>query len=146
MQIKIGWLGGRNRRGKIYKGFLAEFFVMLEEKRASHDVSVLAYHIFWIPKYRRRIPVGPVTAALRELIEAKASEMGWRIVAQKIMPDHIHLFIQADAKISPSSIVRLLKGFTSRRLGKRFPYLRRRGIFGRRAAGYQLLAMCLQRL
>ncbi|MGQ4891272.1 MAG: transposase [Candidatus Njordarchaeia archaeon] len=29
--------------------------------------------------------------------------------------------------LSPSSIVRLLKGFTSRRLGERFPYLRRRG-------------------
>ncbi|MGQ4892900.1 MAG: IS200/IS605 family transposase [Candidatus Njordarchaeia archaeon] len=100
---------------------------MLEEKHAPHNVSVLGYHIVWIPKYRRRILVGPVATALRELIEAKASEMGWRIVALEIMPDHIHLFIQADAKTSPSSIVRLLKGFTSRRLGERFPYLRRRG-------------------
>ena len=91
---------------------------MLEEKRASHNVSVLAHHIVWIPKYRRRIPVGPVAAALRELIEAKASEMGWRIVALEIMPDHIHLFIQADTKSSPSSIVKLLKDFTSGRLGK----------------------------
>ncbi|MGQ4891454.1 MAG: hypothetical protein ACP6IP_03095 [Candidatus Njordarchaeia archaeon] len=32
-------------------------------------------------------------------------------------------------KTSPSSIVRLLKGFTSRRLGKRFPYLRKRGAY-----------------
>ena len=117
----------KERGGKTYRGFLAKFFVMLEEKRASHNVSVLAYHIVWIPKYRRRIPVGPVAAALRELIEAKASEMGWRIVALEIMPDHIHLFIQADAKSSPSSIVKLLKGFTGRRLGKRFPYRRRRG-------------------
>ena len=59
---------------------------MLEEKHASYNVSVLAYHIVWIPKYRRRILVGPVAAALRELIEAKASEMGWRIVALEIMP------------------------------------------------------------
>ncbi|MGQ4892026.1 MAG: IS200/IS605 family transposase [Candidatus Njordarchaeia archaeon] len=99
----------------------------------------------WISKYRMGILVSPVAAALRELIEAKASEMGWRIVAQKIMPDHIHLFIQADAKISPSSIVRLLKGFTSRRLGERFPNLRKRGAYlGERAAGYQLLATCPQ--
>ncbi len=69
------------REGKTYRGFPAKFFVMLEEKRASHNVSVLAHHIVWIPKYRRRIPVGPVAAALRELIEVKASEMGWRIVA-----------------------------------------------------------------
>ena len=69
------------REGKTYRGFLAKFFAMLEEKRTSHNVSVLAHHIVWIPKYRRRIPVGPVAAALRELIEVKASEMGWRIVA-----------------------------------------------------------------
>ncbi|MGQ4892831.1 MAG: IS200/IS605 family transposase [Candidatus Njordarchaeia archaeon] len=73
----------------------------------------------------RGILVGPVTATLRELIESKASEMGWGILALEIMPEHIHLFIQADAKTSPSSIVRLLKGFTSRRLGERFPYLRK---------------------
>ncbi|MEX2689573.1 MAG: transposase [Candidatus Njordarchaeum guaymaensis] len=73
---------GRGKRGgKTYRGFLAKFFVMLEEKRTSHNVSVSAHHIVWIPKYRRRIPVGPVAAALRELIEAKASEMGWGIVA-----------------------------------------------------------------
>jgi len=69
------------REGKTYRGFLAKFFAMLEEKRTSHNVSVLAHHIVWIPKYRRWIPVGPVAAALRELIEAKASEMGWGIVA-----------------------------------------------------------------
>jgi len=75
-------VAGRGERGgKTYRGFLAKFFATLKEKHAPHNVSVLAYHIVWIPKYRRRIPVGPVAAALRELIEAKASEMGWRIVA-----------------------------------------------------------------
>jgi len=34
-----GWGNG----GKIYKDFLAKFFVMLEEKHALHDVSVLAH-------------------------------------------------------------------------------------------------------
>ncbi|MGQ4893201.1 MAG: transposase [Candidatus Njordarchaeia archaeon] len=73
--------GQGKRGGKTYRGFLAKFFATLKEKHASHNVSVLAHHIVWIPKYRRRIPVGPVAAALRELIEVKASEMGWRIAA-----------------------------------------------------------------
>jgi len=59
---------------------------MLEEKRASHNISFLAYHIVWIPKYRRWILVGPVAAASRELIDAKASGMSWRIVVLEIMP------------------------------------------------------------
>jgi len=78
-------------------------------------------------KYRRKILVGSIAAALRELIEAKASQMGWRILALEILPDHVHVFIQVDAKTSPSDIVRLLKGFTSRYLGKQFSWLRERG-------------------
>ena len=59
---------------------------MLEEKHASHNISALAYHIVWIPKYKRRNLVGLVAAASRELIDAKASEMGLRIVVLEIMP------------------------------------------------------------
>ena len=109
---------------------------MLEERHASHNVSVLAYHIVWIPKYKRRILVGPISAALRGLIETKALEMGLRMVALEIMPDHVHVFIQVDAKTSPSDIVRLLKGFTSRHLSKQFPWLRKEDTFGPRATGY----------
>ena len=91
-KFKQGVVGRRNGEVKLIEAFPPNFFVMLEEKRVSHNVSVLAYHIVWIPEYRRRIPVGPVAAALRELIEAKASEMGWRIAALEVMPDHIRLF------------------------------------------------------
>ena len=61
--------------------------------------------------------------------------MGGRILVLEVMLDHVHVFIQVGAKTSPSDIVRLLKGFTSRYLGKQFPWLRC-GIFGPRAIGY----------
>jgi len=100
---------------------------MLEEERSKHSVSRIAYHIVWIPKYRRRILVGPIREALIMALEEKAGELGWRIIALEVIPDHVHLFIQADKNTPPSRVVKLLKGYTSRILGLRFPWLRKRG-------------------
>jgi putative transposase len=38
----------------------------------------LGLHVVWCPKYRRAVLVGDVASRLRELIEAKAVEHGWR--------------------------------------------------------------------
>ena len=100
---------------------------MLDESRGRHSLSRIAYHIVWIPKYRRRILVGKVRKVLEEVLREKVEAMGWRIIAVEIMPDHIHIFLQADNKTSPSEVVRHLKGYSSRKLGLAFPWLRARG-------------------
>jgi putative transposase len=45
----------------------------------------LGLHTVWCPKYRRTVPEGQAGARLRDLIEAKAAEHGWRIVACEIL-------------------------------------------------------------
>jgi REP-associated tyrosine transposase len=40
------------------------------------------------------------------------------------MPDHIHLFIEANLFDSPISIIKIFKGMTSIRTFKKFPELR----------------------
>ena len=40
------------------------------------------------------------------------------------MPDHIHLFIEANPFDSPTNIVKIFKGVTSLRIFKKFPELR----------------------
>lgn len=47
----------------------------------------------------------------------------WRIVALAVMPDHVHLFMKARPRDSPSFWANQLKGFTSRRLREEFPHL-----------------------
>lgn len=69
---------------------------------------------------------GPVGTRLRELIEIKADERGWRIVACEIMPDHVHLFVKAGPADSPSHVANQFKGYTSRVLRVEFPHLRSR--------------------
>jgi putative transposase len=88
-----------------------------------HD---LGYHVVWCPKYRRAVLAGPVAGRCRELISEKCAEHGWLIVALEVMPDHVHLFVKARPKDSPSYVANQLKGFTSRRLREEFPHLRSR--------------------
>ena len=68
-----------------------------------------------------------VREALKEALREKAEAMGWRIITMEIMPDHIHVFLQADNKTPPSGVVRHLKGYSSRKLGLAFPWLRAKG-------------------
>jgi putative transposase len=46
------------------------------------------------------------------------------MVALEIMPDQVHLLVEAHRSASPSRIASLFKGITSRRLRAGFPHLR----------------------
>jgi putative transposase len=86
----------------------------------------LGYHVVWCPKYRRPVLAGPVKDRCEALIRAKAAEHEWRIIALEVMPDHVHLFVKAHPKHSPSYIANQIKGFTSHALRAEFPHLRTR--------------------
>lgn len=74
----------------------------------------LGLRVVWCPKYRRRVLGGRVAVGLRELIEAKAAEKGWEIIALEVMPDHVHLFVRHEPKASASYVAYQVKGYTSR--------------------------------
>jgi putative transposase len=88
---------------------------------SASAVYGLGYHVVWCPKYRCPAFAGRVAARCGELIRAKASEHGWRIVALEIMPDHMHPFVKAHPSGSPSRVANQFKGFTSRCLRGRVP-------------------------
>jgi putative transposase len=93
---------------------------------SAGGVYNLGLHVVWCPKYRRPVLAGLVGVRLRELIEVRAAEHGWRIVALEVMPDHVHLFVKTTPKDSPAFVANQFKGFTSRRLREEFPHLRTR--------------------
>ena len=95
---------------------------------ASTDGAVyrLGYHLIWCPKYRRCVLVDGVGARLKELLAEKADEHGWEIRALEVMPDHVHVFVFALPKHSPSYIANQFKGYTSRVLRQEFSWLRSR--------------------
>ena len=89
-------------------------------------VSSLKYHVVWCPKYRRPVLVDEIASRLRGLLVGKAAELEMTIHALEIMPDHVHLFIEADPTRCIAEIVNRMKGFTSRMLRQEFPSLRSR--------------------
>ena len=86
----------------------------------------IAYHLVWIPKYRRRILTGEVQKETKRLIEECCQRQGLVLLALETDEDHIHAFVSAPPRFSPALIANLLKGYSSRFLRAQFPHLKKR--------------------
>jgi putative transposase len=93
-------------------------------KRAKHAVYDLKYHFVWIPKYRKLILQGPIAQSLREIFYGIAERYELEIDTLEVRSDHVHLFLSAPPKYSPSRVVQILKSVSARELFRRHPKLR----------------------
>jgi len=84
------------------------------------------YHIVWSVKYRRPVLEGSIESYLKELLIQISHEKGFVMQTMEVMPDHVHVFASAHPKISPSYMVKMLKGISGRKLFMRFPELKGR--------------------
>lgn len=87
-------------------------------------VYSLQYHIVWCTKHRRCVLAGEVEDACRKILCGLAEEYRFRILAMEIMPDHVHLLIDAKPQLYIPDIVKILKGTTARRLFMDHPVLK----------------------
>ena len=97
---------------------------MSSVKRAKHAVYDLKYHIVWIPKYRRMILKGLVAESLKRIFYGIAERYEMEIDTLEVMSDHVHVFLIAPPKYSPSHVVQILKSISARELFSRHPELR----------------------
>ena len=86
----------------------------------------LKYHVVWCPKYRRPVLVPPIVDCLRDIFNQVAAEHGFLLHTVEVMPDHVHLLLEADPTRSVAEIVNRFKGPSSRFLRQEFPSLRSR--------------------
>jgi putative transposase len=100
----------------------------------KHDLKV---HLVWIPKYRKKVLLGPVAVRVRDVIRQIAMEHDIQILSGKVSRDHIHVLISYPPQQSISKMVQWLKGTSSRVLLQEFPHLRKQ-LWGRHvwARGY----------
>ena len=92
-------------------------------KHENTSVHMMMYHFIWIPKRRKKILVGIIRNRVTQLIKKKAKDIDCNIIQLEVMPDHIHMFITGNPKISPNRIIGQIKGYTSRKMRKEFPEL-----------------------
>jgi len=95
-------------------------------KTANTMVYSCQYHIIFASKYRRKVLTAKIDARLKELVSEKQEEYGYRVIEMEVMPDHIHLLLDAHPKVSIVTIVNKIKGYTSNILRSEFPSLRSR--------------------
>ena len=84
----------------------------------------VGYHMVWSVKYRRKVLVGKIESLLIDLLHEVSIDKGFVLKEVEIMPDHVHVFVSAKPKFSPSYIYKMLKGISSRKLFMRCPELR----------------------
>src|SRR3989339_1894600 len=87
---------------------------------ATYDIQ---YHFVWIPKYRKRVLEGLIKERLNQLLHDCAEINQFEIMELSIQLDHVHLFLSAKPRFSPSEIMRLIKGGSSRKIREEFPEL-----------------------
>ena len=93
--------------------------------KTRYSIYNLNYHIVWIPKYRRKLFTGQMEFRLGEIIRESCIRNNISVLALEIMPDHIHLFVSAPPRLSPSEIVNIIKGYSSRKMRQEFLQLKK---------------------
>ena len=96
------------------------YFYRDNAKSGSHSRYSLQYHFVWSPKYRRKVLVGPLEKRLKEILREICHEYRFRIIAMEVMPDHVHMLIEAPPKVSPTRIITTLKSISARRMRMEF--------------------------
>lgn len=92
---------------------------------AAHTRWDIKYHLVWVPKYRRRILRSPSKAEyVKWILRRLAAEYRFAIVELEVMPDHIHMFIEAPPRYSPARLMNIIKSITAREMFKKFEDLR----------------------
>ena len=82
------------------------------------------YHLVWATKYRKPVLTGAIAEYLKMLHKQIAEERGIILREEEVMPDHVHLFITAHPKWSPSQLTKIFKGITAKFLFEKFPELK----------------------
>jgi putative transposase len=83
------------------------------------------YHLVFCTKYRKKVLTEEVEFVLKKLFQEIAQEKGFQVQKSEVgEADHLHLFLSAPPKLSPSYLVKMLKGISARKLFLQFPQLK----------------------
>ena len=102
----------------------------MEKSQQNNSICQLAYHIVWCTKFRHKILNEEESVILKLILNETALAYNWKIGAMEIMPDHVHILIEAPHTIAPAAIAQTLKSISAVRLFYAFPYLKQKKFWG----------------
>lgn len=93
----------------------------------SSSLGRAEYHISFIPKYRHKIFVfRQIKAACELCFYSIAEQYGFNIKELGFDIDHLHMILSLPPSMSIAKAIQLLKGISSRKLFKTFPWLKQK--------------------
>ena len=84
---------------------------MRHYRHGAHTKTDLKAHIVWIPKYRKKVLIGPVAVRVRDLIRQIAMEHELHIISGKVARDHVHVFVSYRPHQDLSTIVQFFDAY-----------------------------------
>ena len=85
----------------------------MDNNSLSHTKWTCKYHIFFAPKFRRKIIYKQIRADIGHILSELCKRKGVEIIAAECVPDHVHMFVSIPPKYSVSEIMGYLKGKSS---------------------------------
>jgi putative transposase len=86
----------------------------------SHSKFECKYHVVFVPKYRKKILYGKISAFLKKTFHELARQRGCEIIGGNIVQDHVHMLISIPPKYAVSEIVGYLKGKSAIAIARQF--------------------------
>ena len=95
-------------------------------RKSSHATYRCEYHFVWIPKYRYRILLEDIRPRLREILSQLCDWQGITLLEGSICSDHVHMYLSVPPKLSPSQVMKILKGKSAELLSSEFSAIRKK--------------------
>jgi putative transposase len=87
---------------------------------------MLTVHSFWSTKYRYKVLKGDIQKRCRKLLIEICDSEDIVVLKGVVSADHIHMHIEYRPSQDISTIVKKMKGRTSRKIQQEFPVLRKK--------------------
>ena len=98
----------------------------MKYRNGSHTKYKIEYHFVWVTKYRYRVLGGDIGSRIRELTRQTCEYLEIEILRGVVSQDHVHLLVSAPPTLSPSEIMRRIKGRTSTKIFQEFPHMKKK--------------------
>ena len=98
----------------------------MDYRTGSHTKFKIEYHFVWVTKYRFHVLQGDIALRVRELVRQICANFEIEILRGVVSKDHVYILVSAPPNISPSDIMRRIKGRSSSKLFEEFPHLKKR--------------------
>jgi putative transposase len=86
----------------------------------SHTKWACKYHVFFIPKYRKKRIYGAIWRHLGEVLRRLAEHRESWVEEGHLMPDHVHMMISIPPKYSVSQVIGYIKGKSAIHIAREF--------------------------